>query len=442
MTEHGGSHDQIDPELRDLPVAEAPAGPNRRVRWWVGAVAVLAVAVLVAALAVRAGDDTPTATDDGELRPLPLADAAARLEASAMYGPEPRYSLGAELPDLGGTAPVHELRAPDLGAAGVERMARELGLAGPVVDDGSGTWSVADGDRVLSVTRADAGWYVSYATSGPVAVEGWAGCAPAEDPSAGVAPDCVPPTTVPAPVPAPVALPDEAEAEQIARDLLARLGLLDGEWQAQVSSGVTTGIAVACPAGADCPPPLPEPVPQSRIVVLTRVVDGAPVAGLEWSVAVGDRGVVEGVDGTVAELVEVGDYPLATTAAAYQAMVDGTARDAGWFAASDAREPVLDEPTAPPSTLAPGEPYEVTVTGVELGSAVVAGGSGTQSFVVPVYRFTGTTTFGPWERTVVALDPAWIEPVEPQPLPLPETIPPGAPEPMPLPEPATTIGGP
>jgi hypothetical protein len=245
-------------------------------------------------------------------------------------------------------------------------------------------------------------------------------------------------------------LPSAAEAERIARDLLDRMGVLDGaDWDAEVTdNGAVTALAVECGPGRECQPE--ETVVLSRSVTLHRALDGHRVSGLAWYVDVGDEGVVGAASGSFARLDLVDDYPLRPVRDAYDELVrtgGGIMRDLlqlapGAVAGDDG--PAID----------PGEPVapiRVTVTGATRGAMLMSGldGDVTKSYVVPSYRFTGTYESGEaWETEVLALSPDYV--TEPS-----TTVPtepggaepgePGVPEPMPLPEPAprtaTTLPG-
>lgn len=122
----------------------------------------------------------------------------------------------------------------------------------------------------------------------------------------------------------PADLPSPAEAEQIARDVLDAMGVLDGaDWAVTVTDSGMMGVAVACAEGEDCVDTPTEEYVMSRSVVFARVVDGVTVTGLEWSVEVGDAGAVSYVWGTLADLDPLGAYPLQSTAAVYDELVAG-----------------------------------------------------------------------------------------------------------------------
>jgi hypothetical protein len=445
-----------------------------------------ALAVLAIGLAGCGGTAT---RGGGALAPLPLApsdragDAAAELYPARVV----EYVLGGELPDLGASARVWRVVAPASAADAAARVADALGVEGEVREFDGGA-EVQGADGTVSVYDGG-GLYVSWyrgATGGGGGSTGSGGEVPpdagvrddvaeepvtdppASDPPASEPPPSDPPPSEPPPEPEPVppvtapeALPSPEEAEQIARDLLTRAGLLEGaDWDGEVFDGGTVGVAVACPTDADCPAADDQTIVTSRSVVLHRVVDGARVAGIEWYVDVGDHGVVQSLSGLWARLADAGDYPLRDVADVYddlvagdawwggpQPLAEGGATDVGApadtpVAAPDSApagdDPVVEPPTEP-------EPIRVTVTGASLGTMLVPSYDGgvTGAFVVPSYRFTGTYDDGSeWTAELLALDPAYVSPpdpgVEPQPDPAPEPVPEPGPAPdgdgVPVPE--------
>lgn len=401
------------------------------------------------------------------------------------------YRLAGALGDLGATAPVYRLVTPgggtrDLDAAEVARMAAALGIAAAPVALDYGGWEASDGERTLSVSGDASGWFVSVA-NGPgmtrdgEVIEGSDGTgsgggasdgtgsgggtgtnatdpddsgssdtaspdtgSPDTDP--GLEPEPVPvpepspvPVPEPTPIPEPTDLPEPAAAQQIAEDLLAALGVLDGaDWQFSVTDGTPMGIAVSCVAGTVCDDGVEQSVVMSRSVVAQRIVDGRAVVGLEWYVEVGDLGVVQYAGGMLADLERVDDYPLQSTTDVYDALVRGDY--GGGPVALGAPEAMSSvEPGAPtvvdcpPDTrcAAPDiacvddcpEPQVVTitVTDVTLASqlwyATDDAGNPVQ-YLVPSYRFVGSFDDGTeWSSVMLAIDDAYVTGAEPTPVP-------------------------
>jgi hypothetical protein len=479
---------------------------------WRAALAGLAVvAVLAAAVAVVA-----TVDDDGRpLRALPLLPGSAERDAAgadaALFPAQLlELRLAGELPDLGDRGAVYRVVGADLDAARVAAMAATLGIEGePVV--GPDAFQVADADHTLSGSRSGEGpWYLWYGPGGRSVDGGTVGgatgsdgdvtdglCEPGDEACDALLEDLrareqAAGAEVP-PIGPPTDLPSPAEAEGLARDLLTRLGVLDGaDWDVTVADAGTVGVAVACPEDADAPTscdPGETTSVLSRSVSFRRVVDGAVSSGLDWWVEVGDGGVVQSLSGTLGDLEAQGEYPLRSTRAVFDDLVSGT----GWWygdvralaaegdaaVTSDGATGVAEEP-APGGTTGAGtdpsggagtdpsggagddpgviepeptpeplpeplpepEPVVVTVTGAERSLLLVGAfesGAGS-SYLVPAYRFVGTYADGSEYRAELpALDPANVAPptttppaTEPAPLPEPEP----QPEPVPAPGPA------
>lgn len=125
----------------------------------------------------------------------------------------------------------------------------------------------------------------------------------------------------------PADLPSADEAEQIARDVLERAGVLDGDWHVEALDGgvMSMGYAQSCNPNGVCTETdlVEEEYVMSRMVTFTRVLGGHRVDGLQWSVDIGDEGVVTSVWGTHADVEPVADYPLRPIDAAYADMVAG-----------------------------------------------------------------------------------------------------------------------
>jgi hypothetical protein len=291
-------------------------------------VAPLAVlGLLSGALALAGGGD------DGTPEPLPLlagsgASATARQGEAATLSappaadmakgmPAPMYWGGLEirvegdLPDLGPRATAWDVTTPDLDAADAARMATALGLRGEPIRRENG-WVLETGEGNFTIWPTEPGWSISFFRSGDTpAAEG----APPED------------------------------GEQRARQLLERLGVLDGEWRVE-SQETQIGIGWACaePAmgkgvasadsdapppdrpvssSASCPPP-PPPV-HGMSVTFTPLLDGRRADWSAWSVVLGPGGTVQNLSGTWARFERRGDYDLRPVSAALDELRSGGA---------------------------------------------------------------------------------------------------------------------
>jgi nicotinate-nucleotide--dimethylbenzimidazole phosphoribosyltransferase len=205
-------------------------------------------------------------------------------------------------------------------------------------------------------------------------------------------------TTVPPTVPAD--LPPEAEARDLAAQLLTASGFEAGEARVEATS---TGGAWS--------------------VTFEPTLAGSDAPGLAGSVAVGAEGVASAT-GYFAPGDPLGDYPLLSTRQAIERLntpgevtaMDGavtTSGDAAESAApataptsgttpppeserlpgagTDAQAGVTDPPAGGPDDTAAPAPatVEVTLTGVEVVYTTVPSWDGSGSYVVPGYRFTG-----------------------------------------------------
>ena len=369
------------------------------------------------------------------------------------------YVVDGTLPALSDHAPVWKVVSVPVDQDRVTAWARLLHIDGEVRStkaEGGPSWEVSDSHGSLSVSTTAAGTWVSMSSgvfdgsagsagdptlkspSGRISSDGspstssaFAGCARVETPTTSVpssvvdppAPEdpatCViDPSTDPTPVPPalPVALPDADAAKTIARDALTSMGVLDGDWTFTVDDGGAVGIASesACGPAVDCIAPQPERYVLSRFVTVKRVVEGTPVDGLEWSVQVGDRGALTNVNGRLATLDRVGDYPLRTpTDALHQLESDGGRGGPIPMGAPEAAIAIDCPPGAPPCPDAPCPelcpeqlPITVHVTDVALGAQLWFGSepSSPTQYVVPMYRFTGhTDTVADWPIQGLAL---------------------------------------
>lgn len=363
------------------------------------------VVVLLVAAVIAVPFVAPTGRKIGARpRPLPLVTsspnwAAMGAPAKGVWAPARAidYTLAAPLPSLGSSAPVYRVLPAEAVHEATVRIADALALQGPVRDVGGGA-QVSDGTHTLNVFKAGAGLEVSMFGGGAVS-SGGTGVGVAPPPATSNQPEVRAPQ-----VQAPQALPSAEAAQRIARRILERATVLDGAgWETDVTDGAGVVSAIACPIGASCPPQ-PRPVVTSRMVVFHRIVDGRRTAGLDWSVDVGDHGVVQSLSGTWARLELVAQYPLRAVADVYRDMVNGRA----WHG----RPMPLGASAvggAPSIAVRPGTPLprtRVTVTGVRLGATLMPAfeASASTAYVVPTYRFDGKYDTGAqWDAEVVAL---------------------------------------
>jgi hypothetical protein len=342
-----------------------------------------------------------------------------------------------------------------LTAADVERMAAALGMSGTAKPLDSGWQLEADG-RTLTVSAASNGWSISMSAGSAASTPGSTGsggAATASPPSPDVAPPPVsevPATEVPAtdvpttgnpetPPRPPVQLPSSAEAENIARETLTKMGLLEGDWKAEVVDSGMVSTSVACPPDAKCAPVV-EPTITSRTVNFHQVIDGVPVTGLDASVEVGDRGAVSSIYANRSTIARFASYPLRPIEAAYADLVAGYAGIGPVplrYAPGIAQPAPCPTPASPPATVlqpcSPGtpQPVKITVSGVELGSQIWYGRDGNVdvAYVVPTYRFHTSTGDVAATSTidVVAVDPHYLAPAKESPIPVPQGAPAVAP---------------
>jgi hypothetical protein len=354
------------------------------------------------------------------------------------------YVLDAKLPDLGGSAVVWRMNAQSVNAAVVQRFAGVLGLAGTPVQT-SGGWELQGTSAMLSFVVTDGNVAVSYASNAPNGAGGSTGSAgsagTATSPSA-VANDLPKAPPIPAPVPAPpprsttpnidapdapaappVDVPSAADAASIARGLLDRLGVLaEQDWSTIVND--SAGVAVACAVGKPCPSVPPEV--SARTVTFSAILNGTRVAGVAWSVTIGEHRRIESVTGEWATPGAIGSYPLRSTAAVFADLRHGTARYAGpqpMMAMSGA--PAGEAPAIAPSPAARTIPtVTVHVTGVSLGLARWDAYDNGHPIVdlVPTYRFHARIDGGStYDIEVLALAPGAVTFTNP--VPTPETRP-------------------
>ena len=468
-------------------------------------VSVAAIAVLVAGGCGSAPSKDTVARSNPKLS---LAKASARTGAadaaapSAMPARLTNYVLDGTLPDLGSKALVYRWTGHAVDLAEANRLAAALGIdaAAYATTDG---FTASDPDATITITTTYGPTQVSYYPGVP-AVDGSGGgsSGASSPPSAGtgVAPDDPnsstvneKPVAIDEPVPTdpgvtvlppkltpPVDVPNASEAEDIARALLDRMGVLDGaQWDTAVND--SGGIAVTCVVGADC-----SGTPQyvtARDVSFSLVLDGVKVSGIGWNVTVGEHHSIQSVYGEWGSAVVLGTYDLRSTADAFDSLQNGdanyggrepiavdetpvkaqvepdpavtepavappveepTGREPG-VDPSGGDDPVVDTPlpTEPsPIEPEPVEPIDVHVTGVSLGLARWDAVDGDQNVVdlVPTYVFHAVVDGVSSDVEELALDPAAIDFAEPiiPPVPVPQR---GAPTPEPRPAPVADASG-
>jgi hypothetical protein len=435
---------------------------------------VAALAVLVAGACGSAA--TPNASTSTSAPKLSLAKAGARTGAAdaarapgAMpIRPPANYVLDGTLPDLGRQAPVYRWNAHAVDVAAVDHLAAALGIDAPAIATVDG-FSATGNDATLTVSTAYGATQISYYPGGRDVASGSSGSSdgstgvssPPSD-GVGVAPTEPGVVELPQKLTPPVDVPNATDAEHTARELLDRMGVLDGqEWDTQVTD--SGGIAISCAVGEDC-----SGTPRSvtaRDVVFTLVIDGVRVNGIGWNVTVGERSRIDSLYGEWGTADILGTYALRSTADAFAALQKGDTNFGGGTpvaiddevpvrAQVEPAGPAVDLPTkddAPPSSepngtepavdpvppdTTPVEPIDVHVTGVSLGLARWDAVDGNQNVIdlVPTYEFhtvlDGTTS----DVEELALDPAAIDfanPIVP-PVPVPE---PGVVKPEPAPAP-------
>ncbi len=490
----------LSPEAVDLePASAGGAKATQKRTAIVAGVAAFAIAAAAIGITATSGpsepDPIPLALQAPGTPETAGADSGDRMMLPIS---EFRYVLAGALPDLGSEAKVYRLIARTITADDVARMGAALDIDGQVVDLEGAGWEISDDARTLTVSGDGTSWYVSMwngpsgrvsggsdgsgASAGggtdpvgpidqpretpaeePIVIDDGVVCTEPEDandapvssddvatddvvdgdgvvkpgPDGTCLVDPVPvPLPEPEPMPAPQNLPDANEAERIARDTLNALGVLaGGDWQFEHFDGAVQ--VTSCAADGPCEEPS-EPILYSRSIVAHRVIDGRPVMGLDWYVDIGDNSVVQSLNGMLAEVEVVADYPLRPTADVFADLESGKSWYGGGVVA-------LAEDTAggaPDIAIAPEcvdaadcevpEPQivDVTVTDVSLGLqlwyGVDADGNAVQ-YVVPSYHFTGTFADGTdWSTDLIAVSDEYINPA---PVGDPSEPPLGAPEP-------------
>jgi hypothetical protein len=445
----------------------------------------MSVATIAVLVAGGCGSAASTGTAARSNPKLSLAKASARTGAadaatpSAMPAQLTNYVLDGTLPDLGSQALVYRWTGHAVDLAEANRLAEALGIDSPAYATPDG-FTASDRDATITITTTYGPTQVSYSPGVP-AVDGSGGgsSGASTPPSAGtgVAPDDPTVTVLPPKLTPPVDVPNAGEAEDIARALLDRMGVLDGaQWDTAVND--SGGIAVTCVVGEDC-----SGTPQyvtARDVSFSLVLDGAKVSGIGWNVTIGEHRSIQSVYGEWGSAVVLGTYDLRSTADAFDSLkngdsnyggrepmaVDDTPVKAQVEPAPAGDEPAVAPPVEEPTGAEPGvdpsgggdpvvdtplpiepepvEPIDVHVTGVSLGLARWDAVDGNQNVVdlVPTYVFHTVVNGVSSDVEELALDPAAIDfadPISP-PIPLPEKLPPGG-APVPVPAPAPDASG-
>lgn len=390
------------------------------------AAAAAAAALLAGGIALVAtgGDDDPPRLDLGAGAAAPAAAGggdsgrvaeSAELTADDMAGTSMmawvRYVAGDELPDLGGSAPVHRLVADD---DDLRRLADHFGVEGEVTDgEGDGMQrTITQGDTIVGRYGASF-WYTSgkeYPGSSeePVASD----CEGGED--------RICEETAPPPPERPADMPSQAEAEEIVRGIAEAAGLDLTDARVTSYDNITTwGVNIEL------------------------ALDGAVIPG--WSVygTVMAGGEVLDAGGALGSREQLGDYPLDTTRVAIDRLneqMDGgrgseepmiepgvepepepvpesdvqtdpatqvapapesdpaagggvSGSEGSDVATSDTAEPAPDEMTIMPVE-GDGEPMTVTLRTAELSYAMVGNADGTETYLVPAYLLDGENDRG------------------------------------------------
>lgn len=412
----------------DVPVvvsADPPTGSPQRGRTaWLAVAGLLVVAALaVGAVVVTGSGDDPA----GGAAKLALFDsrqvaiAVANMEAGGSggsAGPQIEYRLVGDLADLGSSATVYRQVPLTVTQDQAQGWATTLGVAVPVEAAAWG-WSASDGAGQLWIEQDEAGGYRfqydnSATSSGSFSSNGTTvttvidadAFAEGTEPHRG-SDDLV--TPLPArPPAAPVDVPDVTTAEQIARDLLADLGVVDGEWSYEATDGAVS--MAACFPGAECNA---QPQVWSRTVVATRQLDGVPVGHQFWNVVVGSGGAVEMVSGVLAEFEAAGDYSLIPTQQAFDDLAAGVATLVSpGFGLVTSAVSAMDGASSSPGTTYPSSGPVTTL------ASLPSDGSSTSSSSAPGSSGSGTSGSG-ISGSVGTAEPAPDLPHEAMPLEAP-----------------------
>ncbi len=397
--------------IDDVLEPSVPVPPTRPRRVKIAVAAVSLVAVLAGGLAVAtSGDKEPEplalvagppgdALDERSAAPAvaPMAAGGAatdsKLSLDAPYWGGFEYQVNGDLPDLGDKGTAWRVVGPDVNRETVARWAEALGLSGtPELRDGG--WTIQAADAYFGVYPGD-GWSVSFNRN------------PGERRSDAVS---------------------AASAERRARDLLAGLGVLEGEWRVQVfeteigvgyacaedlklreeemarldpDGVVSTEPAVEPPVMSDCPPP-PPPV-KAQNVSFFPVVGGMRTEWAVWNVTVGAEGI-ESLYGTWVTFERGDEYKLRSVDAALEEL-----RQGGRAVPMPAAMPPIAVDAVPPMEPATDPVATDSVGGGTSGSAGAASGSsgfaGPATSVAPVPAFAPSPSPCPPEADCVAPEP-------------------------------------
>ena len=302
------------------------------------------------------------------------------------------YKASAGLAKLDGSARAYKISAPD--SKIVRELADAVGLSG-VTADADGTFT--SGDAQLNVTGSSWG-YTRQSGDNTVSSGVAVACAPNAD--------CPPPpTTIPQ---HPAGLRSQDEAKALAVKVAQSAGVDPANATIVVDDGITEWIVRIDPR-----------------------VDGVPTEGFTTTVTVGENNAIDFASGTVGRPVAADLYPLIGTSKAIERLNNGqgfvgirpltgaegaltplTAAASASSGGAAAPAPVPEPPvTAQPSVTdtipPPPPPQEITITGAEQVLLFAPSYDGSESWLVPGYRFTTSQGVGP---TVLAIDDSFLTP--------------------------------
>jgi hypothetical protein len=322
------------------------------------------------------GSSATSPSDGAALEPLtPGSQAAAGMAVKDSGGRV--VFAGQGLSTVAGSAQAWAFDASKVTTSSTAaRIAKALGVAGEPRVEG-GQWIVGPNDGSGStVTLGSDGslWFTD-----PRFISDQCGSAP---PVAPVRPDpsvCRTGTTP---------MGDAAVTKALA--VLASIGV-DTTGATAVANTGTSGwnIGKANPGWSD-----------QAYVQVRQAVDGQET-GLEWDVTLSGVGVMS-IQGSVAPLVSLGDYPLISPAAAVDRLNDPRFGASGGLGSAPGAITAEGEATPPPGASIPSPVQYVTLVSAKLGVAVTYRADGSQ-LLVPTYRLTDTTG-GTWSVIAVADD--------------------------------------
>jgi hypothetical protein len=303
--------------------------------------------------------------------------------------PRETYRLAGALPDLPDQARAWKLGS-SVDAGRVAALAAALGVAGQPRQQATG-WTVRDGRRGLVVYGLPGvPWSFGAGIVGCVSRVGGP-----YQPRPGIqclGPDApVSSPVAPARPPRPRDLPSRAEAERVARDLAAKVGLdLDG-----ATVGVSDGFA-------------------TRTVTIAPAVGGQPTSGFAWTVGVGANGTVLQAGGWLATPEPADTYPLIGVQEGFERL-----KKAGPIAPRTPAEIPSIVPEQCPATAKvpcaarPLPARVATVTGVRLGlqrapaRAAAPGARPDVAYLLPAYLFDLQGGWTP-TRAVIAVQDRYL----------------------------------